>query len=709
MEKRVTMTLRSDTIFGSGVSIPGGEDIAVKLDEKGAPYLSGSTFKGLLRESVENWLLWEGQSNQESVLKQLFGAEDKEDDTVKDNWFGAEGDRRVFVSPLTLVKEQNPKDLLYQRTFTSIDSKTGTVKNGSLRVASCVRKGTQFQGSVSFAAEDQELVESALQCIRYVGTSRTRGFGQVRIDISEAGKDGRTPQPTGSGHCLSYQLELLENVRVTDLSESHNTFLGCLRWIPGAAVRGAVLSRLFREDAHWFEVNKATLLQEVRFTDLIPGNPGTKPAIPVPMGFYENKLGGNFYSLLVKKDVDPRTKRAKLGSFCTLEEFAEGDEPQQRIRSWSPKLGAETRINLPMQHKSDEPSGGLFQTSHLLRGQKAEGMVFFPKHCSEELRSRVAAALGNQQGRLRLGANIHSGFGLCQLTRVQWLSEAPERTAYGYQPGSIVGKTVYMMLLSPLMLVGKDGEPRGLMDCKKDGEPRGLMDCDSKDEDWLWLSELLGVPVTDVMCSTTVSRQQGFNRRLGTRLPIRTYYQPGCVFRITCAEAPALERIRELEDCALGAYQEEGWGRVIFLPDLEKIKGRWEKSSRESIAPKQAERVQKRRARAEWLLKDGRARELQGELSNSQLGTVQEWIAEAKAQPELNTAKTILWKHFENRMEKNPAERNLYQGVWGFVQQVLEGQNLPDFEGKWNTQERLQLLIDLIKLSRREESINGQV
>ncbi|WP_442951085.1 RAMP superfamily CRISPR-associated protein, partial [Oscillibacter sp.] len=46
---RVTMELLSDTIFGSGFSIPGGEDIAVCRDDADYPYLKGSTLKGLLR------------------------------------------------------------------------------------------------------------------------------------------------------------------------------------------------------------------------------------------------------------------------------------------------------------------------------------------------------------------------------------------------------------------------------------------------------------------------------------------------------------------------------------------------------------------------------------------------------------------------------------------------------------------------------------
>lgn len=70
---KVTMRLESDAIFGSGYSIPGGEDIGVKTDENGLPYLSGSTFKGLLREEVEHLLEWQGETAVEETLEALFG------------------------------------------------------------------------------------------------------------------------------------------------------------------------------------------------------------------------------------------------------------------------------------------------------------------------------------------------------------------------------------------------------------------------------------------------------------------------------------------------------------------------------------------------------------------------------------------------------------------------------------------------------------
>ena len=50
MKLLIEMTLQSDAVFGNGLSIPGGEDIATQMDDAGFPYLKGNTFKGIFRE-----------------------------------------------------------------------------------------------------------------------------------------------------------------------------------------------------------------------------------------------------------------------------------------------------------------------------------------------------------------------------------------------------------------------------------------------------------------------------------------------------------------------------------------------------------------------------------------------------------------------------------------------------------------------------------
>ena len=66
MQFIVHMKLESDTIFGNGMNVPGGEDISVQTDSWGFPYLKGSTFKGIFREEFINYLAWERKSAEEA-------------------------------------------------------------------------------------------------------------------------------------------------------------------------------------------------------------------------------------------------------------------------------------------------------------------------------------------------------------------------------------------------------------------------------------------------------------------------------------------------------------------------------------------------------------------------------------------------------------------------------------------------------------------
>ena len=169
---KVTLTLKSETIFGSGFSIPGGEDISVLQDDHGYPYLPGTVLKGLLRESVENWLCWCGE---ESVLtiKELFG---------EGGWSETADERRLQFTPLLLQDAPaDSADCYDSRIFTAVEN--GIAKDGTLRIASCIRRGLTFGGEVICSEEDAELVCNGLCAIKWMGTMRNRGFGSVAFAV----------------------------------------------------------------------------------------------------------------------------------------------------------------------------------------------------------------------------------------------------------------------------------------------------------------------------------------------------------------------------------------------------------------------------------------------------------------------------------------------------------------------------------------------
>lgn len=197
--KHLKMILLSDTIFGNGMSIPGEEDISVLTDEQGFPYYKGSTFKGIFREEMERYLIWTGSADPAGRLAALFGEGKPEADSAEE-----EAGRLVFsdfvMSPnvrkvIAAEIGDNPAAVLdclsNMRAFTRI-SEEGTADKGSLRYARCINQGVSFYSTLSCAAEDEDLIRAVLPFVKWIGTLRNRGFGNVRIEIEIPEKGDRT-------------------------------------------------------------------------------------------------------------------------------------------------------------------------------------------------------------------------------------------------------------------------------------------------------------------------------------------------------------------------------------------------------------------------------------------------------------------------------------------------------------------------------------
>lgn len=194
---KVKIELLSDAIFGSGQNIPGGEKIAVRHDAYGFPYISGSSVKGVLKEEMENYFIWTQRTDTKECIEKIFGyAGDKMDLNKMDN----EQEERLTVSDFMLpflIREAVIKELHIEkerkqqsidevlslftdiRTFTRIED--GRSKDGSLRNARYIKKGWIFEGEILCRKEEEELVKECLSYIKWLGTMRTRGFGNVIV------------------------------------------------------------------------------------------------------------------------------------------------------------------------------------------------------------------------------------------------------------------------------------------------------------------------------------------------------------------------------------------------------------------------------------------------------------------------------------------------------------------------------------------------
>lgn len=192
---KVAMRLLSDVIFGSGISVPGGEDVAVLQEERGFPYYKGNTFKGVFREEYENYLMLLGKSDEEAQnrIQQLFGKPGECQESGKKlrfSDFTLSSRVKKQVLDQGLDRQQVLEACTYVRVMTAIDE-NGQAKDDTLRSCRCVKKGMTFYGEILFDEEDsglQKEIKEVLKMVKWLGTSRTRGLGKVKL-ISE-GEEG---------------------------------------------------------------------------------------------------------------------------------------------------------------------------------------------------------------------------------------------------------------------------------------------------------------------------------------------------------------------------------------------------------------------------------------------------------------------------------------------------------------------------------------
>jgi len=189
MQLLIQMKLESDTIFGNGMSMPGGEDICVQLDSEGFPYLKGSTLRGIFREELTNYLDWNGKSRDEiqDMLERMLGKSGSDQmDTLSQLKFSdltLHPDLIRLILGERITVHEKREMFTYPRTFTAIESETA--KEGSLRTARCIKSGLHFYGICRCEKNDAQVVKDVLKQIKWVGTMRSRGFGKVSIQVEE--------------------------------------------------------------------------------------------------------------------------------------------------------------------------------------------------------------------------------------------------------------------------------------------------------------------------------------------------------------------------------------------------------------------------------------------------------------------------------------------------------------------------------------------
>lgn len=205
-EYKIKVELLTDTVFGSGYSVPGFIDADVLYDEYGFPYINGKTFKGKLGEMAGVFVNMVKASDKGKEIGEIL--EEK-----KDKLFGVGGEYRhdkVKFSDCEISKEVRdyfknnmgdsnikPGEILDALTHveeqTSIDRKTGVARDKSLRNYRVINRGFILYSHIHCPENLDEyekiLLASACSLLRHLGAYETKGKGLVEVSMYKNDKN----------------------------------------------------------------------------------------------------------------------------------------------------------------------------------------------------------------------------------------------------------------------------------------------------------------------------------------------------------------------------------------------------------------------------------------------------------------------------------------------------------------------------------------
>ena len=452
---------------------------------------------------------------------------------------------------------------------------------------------------------------------------------------------------------LRYVIQNIEPLRIADDSKSQSGQTTTLRYIPGTTIRGYVVNELAKT-AEFEQIKKALFSKNVRFLNAYI-NENDRELMPSPKGFYEDKTIAEgrkkLENVVIKGEFPEGYKRASLGQYCYLEEDC--------IHYYSVNTGSDMKI------KSNIGAGekqNVFRNEYVTKGHTFTGYIAID---DSRLKETIKQVFGKEI--ITLGNARSAGFGKCNILACDETDSLPYEK---YLPEQDLEGSCYMMLLSNTTMRNQNGEICGM--------------------DWSALSKKLNVEIEEekVICSTSTVNVKGYNRMWKNKIPSTVMYEQGSVFHLTFKGKLTREVMYKLCNEGIGIRLNEGFGRILFIRDYEKItyKLTGERISTVNETAKLTDEDRKtlktiakayyynqlNRAMNHYVVGHGLPR---GSSSNSKLGTIESFAIAYRYNPEQGI-KVIqdYFKHALDKEEKNNTqkERSSIKSIKSFVEKIIK-------------------------------------
>ena len=424
---QIRLTLLSDTLSGSGEGMAGVIDTDSTFDEYGFPFIPAKRIKGIIKESALDYLEALNGTDPSEKIEALFGksgSDFTESLKLTNGYLENYAELKDLMAKIYALDEtQRNKYLAFfnsenirrqyscNRIQTTIERKTKTAKDDTLRQFRVLKNGLSFLFDLNFLEEPDKdkikLLENACKVTRHMGLSRTRGLGDVRLELLNVQGDPARPnnnnQTTTPGQgsdivCLPYiintEAQLIASLKVGGnnvVSESY---------IPGGLILGAFAGNYIRQpkkrqskkisygNAHKDDNFRRLFLEgKVQYTNAYLTDIDCKKLLPVPGSFVQKKDDDIYYDLAWEDDWETVTdvgdiQTQKLSEhFCMLKN--DENEGSYSILSLNPAKEMEYHHQRPKdrsighasEDKDNDDDGNFFQFEVLKKDQCFKGMI----------------------------------------------------------------------------------------------------------------------------------------------------------------------------------------------------------------------------------------------------------------------------------------------------------------------------------------------
>ncbi len=468
---KLLMTLLSDAIPGSGEGLSGVIDVDINYNDYGIPFIPAKRLKGILREAaleleehgqldgirVEDIF---GQSgNKHSSDFHLYNGYLEETSSLEDflKWCFHRENNNSNGLKVIFNKQQILELYTYTRSQTTVGS-NGIAKDGSLRTFRVLRKGLTFQFDIDFASNFLPQIEKIIKVANNFGLSRTRGFGEIKLELTKDERDENFAEQVSNNENYSKLSLEIENLSQLLTTNQVGKIQFTETYIPGTAINGAFASLYIKskkaEDKNYDPNNdelfkKLFLFDEVKYSNGYPCifiDDKHHPTIPAPASFVREKNKKNYFDM------------------ANTESFEDASKVQTNsINSSYVKIKDKTfyKHNVPVeieyhharpedrsQGRASEGNGQFFQFEVISPKQTFSCEIYGKKKYLEMIDNLI----NQNNSKLYLGKSKTSQYGLCKV--IEHKIQDYEKTKILWEASELLVIT----LVSDMMLVNEYGK-----------------------------------------------------------------------------------------------------------------------------------------------------------------------------------------------------------------------------------------------------------